>query len=253
MLRSSFLTLVLLAACDGQVVSVGRDSGPRLLDGNTAHDSARPDSSMSQPDVGAADAASPDAPALPPDADPPDADPPDVTPTGLACEGNVLRDAGRDVATYEDGAQCARALAAAGEGVVCAYFTADMPVGPGAYNDPGWRPMNVATGIGLGRFPHESVDNCLMATMAARGGVVCTNTGVGYKAAHIGTNMWCGSSSELSYCLEATLAAHDHYVCSFPTSGTGAEAGWSLTRIDAECDYIGTQTTLDACNAMIPR
>jgi hypothetical protein len=127
-----------------------------------------------------------------------------------------------------------------------------MPVGPGGWNETGWRPMNWETGIGLGRLPHESYEDCLEATRNARGGVVCTNTGVGYKSAHIETNMWCGASSNLHYCLMASIAARNFHVCSFPSEGTGAEAGWVLTRIDSECDYLTSQMPLDACNAMIP-
>src|SRR5262245_14009546 len=51
-----------------------------------------------------------------------------------AAGGAVLRDAtDRDVATYETLAVCEEVLGAAGEGVVCAWFTPDMPVGPGGW------------------------------------------------------------------------------------------------------------------------
>jgi hypothetical protein len=159
----------------------------------------------------------------------------------------------RVVAVYESQGECDAVVDAAGEGVVCAWFTPGMNIGPGAWDETGWRPMNIETGMGLGRRPHESFDICLDATRHARGGVVCTQTGIGYKAAHIETNTWCGSSSELAYCLEATLAARDHFVCSFPSDGSGAGSGWVLTEIDgSQCDYLGASTTLDACNASVP-
>lgn len=159
---------------------------------------------------------------------------------------------GETIATYESESLCRESKDAANGGVVCVYFTPDMPVGPGGWNETGWRPMNYQTKIGLGRRPLTTREECLAATQAASGGVVCTNTGVGAKAAHIETNMWCGASSQLKYCLMASARARNFTVCSFPSDGTGAEAGWVRTQISTTCDYQSAQMTLDACSASIP-
>ena len=157
------------------------------------------------------------------------------------------------VASYADTGECQQALDNMGESVVCAWFTPGMPIGPDAWDETGWRPMNVATLIGLGRRPHLSFQDCLDATQNARGGVVCTNTGVGYKSAHIETNKWCGASSNLLYCTEASLAARNFHVCSFPSDGDGSGPGWVLTEIaGTTCNYISSQMPLSQCNAMIP-
>lgn len=172
----------------------------------------------------------------------------------LYCDGVTMRDVdGATIATYESGAVCSEVLAARGDGVVCRYFNAGDPIGPGGWDETGWRAMNWRTGIGLGRRPHLDYDDCLEATRNARGGVVCTNTGVGYKSANIETNMWCGSSSALSYCLQASAAARDFWVCSFPSDGDGSGPGWNLTHIDGStCDYTTGGLYLDDCNARIP-
>lgn len=192
-----------------------------------------------------------DPPSDPP-ADPPDEEDPPVP--DLRCVGTDMLDTtDRVVASYADAGECEQAVEAAGEGVVCAWFTPGMPIGPGGWDETGWRPMNIDTGMGLGRRPHMSFDDCLDATRNARGGVVCTNTGVGYKSAHIETNMWCGASSALEYCVIASLAAHDYHVCSFPSEGDGSGAGWVLTEIaGTDCNYLGSQTALSTCNASIP-
>ena len=140
------------------------------------------------------------------------------------------------------------AVEAAGEHVVCAWFTEDMPVGPGGWAERGWRAMNVQTGVGLGRMPHESFEACLDATRAAPGAVVCTNTGVGFKGTHVETNTWCGSSSSLSPCLAASRAARGGHVCSFPSDGDGTGPGWVLTRIGASC-ACSASTPTPACSS----
>ena len=79
------------------------------------------------------------------------------------------------------------------------------------------------------------------------------NAGVGYKSAHIETNQWCGSSSSLPYCLIASAAARDSWVCSFPSDGDGSGPGWNLTHIvGMRCDYTTGGLYLSDCNAMIP-
>ncbi len=168
--------------------------------------------------------------------------------------GAELRDAGMQlVASYQSVAECQQALDAMGEGVVCAWFVPGMYIGPEGWDETGWRAMNVKTGMGLGRRPHVSLSDCLDATRNARGGVVCTNTGVGYKSAHIDTNHWCGASSGLSYCLQASLAARNFYVCSFPSDGDGSGPGWVLTQIDgATCNYLTSSMPLSECNALVP-
>lgn len=153
--------------------------------------------------------------------------------------------------THKTQTECEKIRAAANGGVVCLWFTPEMPVGPGGWNETGWRPANVDTKLGLGRRPMLSQEDCLSATRAAAGGVVCTNTGLGAKAAHTTTNMWCGASSQLKYCLIASAAALDHVVCSFPSDGTGTEKGWVRTRITDQCDYQGSQQSLPECNASI--
>jgi len=156
------------------------------------------------------------------------------------------------IATYDSTGLCLESKDAAQGGVVCVYFTSDMPVGPGGWNENGWRPMNVQTKMGLGRKPLATREQCLDATRNASGGVVCTNTGLGAKAAHIGNNLWCGASSQLKYCLEASRAARNFTVCSFPSEGTGAEAGWVRTKIGTTCDYQSNLMSLASCNASIP-
>src|SRR5690606_1304758 len=149
--------------------------------------------------------------------------------------------------------RCETVRAAAHGGVVCAWFTPGKPVAPGAWSGTGWRPMNVESRLGLGRLPIESMQQCLESTLNANGGVVCTNTGVGAKATNINTNNWCGSSSEHRYCIEATRSAKDFVVCSFPSSGTGAEAGWMRTRVTESCDYQSNKMSLAQCSASIPQ
>lgn len=168
--------------------------------------------------------------------------------------GATLIDASQQpVSSYDDVSQCQQALNNKGEGVVCAWFTPGMLIGPGAWDETGWRAMNIDTRTGLGRRPHSSFEDCLDATKSARGGVVCTNTGVGYKAAHIGTNQWCGASSNLPYCLQATLAAQDYYVCSFPSDGDGSGPGWVLTEIaGTSCNYLTSSMPLSQCNELVP-
>jgi len=161
-----------------------------------------------------------------------------------ATDGNTLQ-------VHTTLAQCEQVRLAAHGGVACVWFTPDMPVGPGGWNETGWRPMNVATKIGLGRRPVASIEICLQVSAAAAGGMVCTNTGVGYKSANIDTNMWCGASSQLSYCLEASRNAVDFNVCSFPSDGTGAEPGWVPTRVSTTCEYLGAKRSLAACNASL--
>lgn len=157
------------------------------------------------------------------------------------------------VASYASQAECQQALAAMGEGVVCAWFVPGMYIGPEGWDETGWRAMNIKTGMGLGRRPHVSLSDCLDASHNARGGVVCTNTGVGYKSAHIETNMWCGASSGLSYCLQASVAARNFHVCSFPSEGDGSGSGWVMTQIDGStCNYLTSSMPLSECNALVP-
>ncbi len=179
------------------------------------------------------------------------------TPDRLTCRPNGSK---YDLARVPDGKvldshdtfdACDETRLAAAGGVVCVWFTPSMPVGPGGWNEVGWRPTNLETGMGLGRRPHLTRQDCLDATRAAGGGVVCTNTGLGAKAANIRTNNWCGASSQLNYCLEATRHAKDETVCSFPSSGTGAEAGWVKTKVTDTCDYQSSQTSLSSCNSSV--
>lgn len=160
---------------------------------------------------------------------------------------------GRVLDTHADLATCEDVRLAAHGGVVCAWFTPSRPVGPGAWKETGWRPMSVKTELGLGRKPFATRDECLSASSTANGGVVCTNTGLGAKAANVETNQWCGASSQLSYCTLATEAAFDNVVCSFPSSGTGAENGWVRTRVTDQCDYQTNQMSLKDCSASITR
>lgn len=182
----------------------------------------------------------------------------DDTASSLACEPREGKYAllrltdGATLGTHTTEAECGEVKAAAHGGVACVWFTASMPVGPGGWQENGWRPTNITTRMGLGRKPLASLTECLEATRHANGGVVCTNTGVGAKAANIQTNLWCGASSQLSYCFKATARANDFVVCSFPSGGTGAEAGWVRTRVTTECDYQGNKQTLAECSATIP-
>jgi hypothetical protein len=245
MLTGMVVTLGLLAAACGL-------DGPRARERDGDADGAGGAPPGDEPPPG-------DDPEQPPPEQPPPEQPPPEEPPPLRCvadgaEGVLFDATDREVARYDDVPQCEQVVEAAGEGVVCAWFTPGMPVGPGAWGDEtGWRPMNVATEIGLGRVPHLSFDDCLAASANARGGVVCTNTAVGYKSAHIETNTWCGASSNLAYCLQASLAARDFHVCSFPSSGDGSEPGWVLTEIaGTECDYLTSSMPLDECNALVP-
>lgn len=247
--RMACLALLLLACGD---LGVGvRDAGPAedvdagggATDAGSTSDSDRaPDAG--HPPLGAVDSGAPG---------PVDAGP-GAAPPGLTCAGASLRDeSGREVGAYDDAATCERVREAAGEGVVCGFFRPGDPIGPGAWEETGWRPMSVRSGVGLGRVPHDSLDDCLAATRSSRGGVVCIHTGIGYKAAHLDTNQWCGSSSALRFCLEATAAARDHWVCSFPSDGDGSGPGWTVTHIDGtSCDYGRGGLSLSDCNTMIP-
>ncbi len=154
--------------------------------------------------------------------------------------------------THATLADCEEVRSAAHGGVVCAFFTPSRPVGPGAWTETGWRALDIDSNLGLGRKTYSKSD-CLETTRAANGGVVCINTGLGAKAANTRTNQWCGASSSLSFCLEATRAAFNEVVCSFPSSGTGAEPGWTRTRVTDSCEYQGSQQLLTDCSASIPR
>jgi len=156
------------------------------------------------------------------------------------------------LASYESWIQCEQVREASHGGVVCAWFTPGMPIGPGGWQETGWRPMNIETKVGLGRKAISELDTCLGATKNANGGVVCTYTGLGFKPTNINTNMWCGSSSQHQYCTMATAHASDLRVCSFPTSGTGSEEGWILTTITSSCNYQGGKSSLENCSAKIP-
>lgn len=158
----------------------------------------------------------------------------------------------RKIARFNNQGECNLSRDASHGGVICVYFTPEMPVGPGSWNEIGWRAMNIETGIGLGRKPHATKEQCLDSTRAAGGGLVCTNTGLGAKATNIDTNMWCGASAQLKYCLESTRYAADGLVCSFPANGTGAEPGWMKTRVTTTCDYQGNPMSLEACNGTLP-
>lgn len=151
------------------------------------------------------------------------------------------------LAEFDSVNACARAVEASRGGVVCAWFTPSMPVGPGGWVSTGWRPMNIETGIGLGRLTIASFENCLSATKNASGNIVCTYTGIAFKPTHIETNMWCGSSAELEFCAVASAQAVDGRTCSFPSSGSGAEAGWVRTIIGVECEYMGNKLPVDRC------
>ena len=156
------------------------------------------------------------------------------------------------VATYESFNECESAREAVNGGVVCAYFTADMPLPQNGWQENGWRAMTIETKKGLGRKVHSSFDTCLLATKNASGGVVCIDTGVGYKSANIQTNNWCGASSALQYCVKATNAARKNHVCTFPSDGSGAEAGWVVTKVTSGCEYLTSKATLEKCNSQIP-
>jgi hypothetical protein len=159
---------------------------------------------------------------------------------------------GAVLGSFSSLSECEETRGAAHGGVACIWFTPEMPVGKGGWNEAGWRPMNVHTKIGLGRKPLSTRAECLDATRNANGGVVCTNTGLGAKAANIATNLWCGASSQLKYCLLASRHASKQVVCSFPGSGTGVEASWVRTALVGECDYQSAQMTLEECNKTIP-
>lgn len=158
----------------------------------------------------------------------------------------------KNIAEYRTMFECEQAKTHSHGGVVCVWFTPDMTVGPGGWEETGWRAMNIQTKLGLGRKTHSSFEDCLLATKNASGGVVCTNTGVGYKSANISTNMWCGASSQLKYCVQASSAARNNHVCSFPSDGTGAEAGWVMTKVTSTCEYLSGQKSLADCNKLIP-
>ncbi len=158
----------------------------------------------------------------------------------------------KTIADYRTMTECEQSRLNSRGGVVCVWFTPDMTIGPGGWDETGWRAMNIQTKVGLGRKTHSTFEDCLLATKNANGGVVCTNTGVGYKAANISTNMWCGASSQLKYCVQASLAAKNNHVCSFPSDGTGAGAGWVLTKVTSTCEYLSGQKTLAECNKLIP-
>jgi hypothetical protein len=181
------------------------------------------------------------------------AEPPGFACTASAAGAEMHDPAMQLVASYETELECQKALEHMGEGVVCAWFVPGMFIGPEAWDETGWRAMNVTSHMGLGRRPHTSFEDCLDATKNARGGVVCTNTGVGYKSAHIETNKWCGASSGFSYCLQASLAANEFHVCSFPSDGDGSGPGWVLTEIaGTTCNYLSASMPLADCNALIP-
>jgi hypothetical protein len=147
--------------------------------------------------------------------------------------------------------RCEEVRIAAHGGVVCIWFTSSMHVGPGGWQETGWRTANVETKMGLGRKVLASFEQCLEVSRSANGGVVCTNTGLGAKAANINTNNWCGASSQMQYCLIATSRAKDFTVCSFPSDGSGAEPGWIRTKVTGSCSYQSGPMSLHACNESI--
>src|SRR5690349_8429696 len=53
--------------------------------------------------------------------------------------------------THTSQNDCEEVRLAAHGGVVCAWFTPSRKVGPGGWNETGWRPTNVETDTGLGR------------------------------------------------------------------------------------------------------
>jgi hypothetical protein len=148
--------------------------------------------------------------------------------------------------------ECEDARGSATSGVVCTWFTPGMKIGSESWDETGWRPTNVETELGLGRRPLSKLSDCNTVVKSAAGGTVCTNTGLGFKPTNIETGMWCGSSSEMQYCVKATAAARDKHVCSFPSSGSGAGNGWALTQITNACKYIGKSESLKDCNARVP-
>ncbi len=172
----------------------------------------------------------------------------------LQCWGkDLIRVAdNQKLSRFESNAQCEEARQASQGGVVCLWFTPGMPIGPEGWEETGWRPTNIETRIGLGRKAISDFPTCLGVTANASGGIVCTNTGLGFKPTNIETNLWCGASSQHLYCTQASQAAVDFEVCSFPSEGSGVEAGWVRTKITDTCEYSGSKATVENCNATLP-
>lgn len=154
---------------------------------------------------------------------------------------------GKRLSEFAAWTQCELAREASNGSVVCTFLTPDDPVGPGGWKEYGWRPTHISSGVGLGRRPAMDFDSCLTLTENANGKIVCTNTGVGYKPTHIESNLWCGSSSLFQYCIQASKASVNNRTCSFPTSGSGAEAGWVTTVIADTCEYNGNKKLITQC------
>lgn len=149
-------------------------------------------------------------------------------------------------ATYQADV-CDRLAKSAGAKVVCTYFSGKEPLPSGGYVSEGWRPTNIETKVGLGRYAIKSIDECIASTKAANGDVVCTNTGIGWKVTHIANNNWCGSSTEQQFCLRSSQGVRDGDIaCSYPADGMGHGNRWSRTKI-FNCDYMESGLSLDRC------
>lgn len=158
----------------------------------------------------------------------------------------------RRIGTFASKPECLESRDAANEGVVCVYFVPPPGGNPAGWLSPGWTPYHIDRRRYLGRALFKNQADCLAATRAAHGGMVCTNTGLGAMAARIDTNVWCGSSMQLKYCLQSTEAAKDHIFCSFPGDGTGAERRWVQTVVTDHCEYSGPPRSLAECNQTLP-
>ena len=134
---------------------------------------------------------------------------------------------------------CANAVAAAGEQVVCANSGGGLRAGED------WRPYNIEDNRPLGRYAN-SLENCTGATARAGQDVVCTFTGIGWKPTNIHSGEWFGSSSLHEYCTQAAAAASDGTVCAWFGEGDGSGQSWYRTDI-ASGRTIGRPGRLDDC------
>lgn len=175
----------------------------------------------------------------------------------------------QEIARYQYEQHCTQAKDAMRGGVVCTWFvssvtkngyprasrapswlTPGIRLGPQGEQSVGWRPMNIKTRMGLGRYAMKDIDTCLKATRSSSGGVVCTFTGVGFKNTNINSNLWCGSSSQAQYCFEASQSAENYFACSFPSDGSGAGNGWRVTDTRS-CRFVSNKSFLNECNQSV--
>jgi hypothetical protein len=168
-----------------------------------------------------------------------------------SCEENnlVAINSGKIKISFDSAARCEQALESAKFQVICRHFDMqDKNIGVGSRPSVGWRPSNIDSLMGLGRYTFPSFEKCLKATDSSSSHYVCTNTGGdNYKSTHVESNLWCGSSVLDQYCFEVNPQLKANVICSYPSDGLGKYDGWMVTEIDSSCHYKGPKMSYQAC------